>query len=395
MAKKVGLLLNAVPTAGGTFQYTLTMLDAVAALPRDEFTPLIAYFSDAWEPVIASYGLPSIAIKTDSFSGTFGRALGKGWRMLDLPVGVWRKISPWIHPVARGILEQKCDLWIFPTEESWTFEIPVPAIGVIHDLMHRYEGSFPEVSANGEYRRRELSYRKICKWSKGVLVDSEIGKKQVIESYQLDPAKIFPLPFIAPPYLKKIGTPPDFESRYQLPKKYFFYPSQLWEHKNHKNLIRALHQLTSRIPDMQLVFAGSKKNAYESIRTLVSELNVGSRVHFLGYVPDEDMAEIYRRARAMIMPTFLGPTNIPPLEAFALGCPVATSRIYGLPEQAGDAALLFNPHSIDEMADAMARLWSDDSLCKDLAEKGLKRTQLWGQPQFNARLTEIIRTIFK
>ena len=90
------------------------------------------------------------------------------------------------------------------------------------------------------------------------------------------------------------------------------------------------------------------------------------------------------------MPSFFGPTNIPQLEAFATGCPVATSRIYGVPEQVGDAALLFDPRSVDEIHDCLLRLWTDDDLCKELAAKGREHAARWGQPQFRERLREII-----
>jgi glycosyltransferase involved in cell wall biosynthesis len=90
------------------------------------------------------------------------------------------------------------------------------------------------------------------------------------------------------------------------------------------------------------------------------------------------------------MPTFFGPTNIPPLEAFELGCPVATSRIYGVPEQLGDAALLFDPHSIEEIHDCLVRLWMDNSLCDDLAQRGRERARKWGPEQFAARFRDIV-----
>ena len=90
------------------------------------------------------------------------------------------------------------------------------------------------------------------------------------------------------------------------------------------------------------------------------------------------------------MPTYYGPTNIPPLEAFSVGCPVAISGIYGMPEQVGDAALLFNPDSVDEIASSIRRLWTDDKLCAELSEKGSKKAAQWGQKQFNERLRGII-----
>ena len=90
------------------------------------------------------------------------------------------------------------------------------------------------------------------------------------------------------------------------------------------------------------------------------------------------------------MPTLFGPTNIPQLEAFELGCPVATSNIYGIPEQVGDAALLFNPESVDEIAGCIEKLWEDDKLCTELIEKGEKRAAKWGQKEFTEILLEYI-----
>ena len=90
------------------------------------------------------------------------------------------------------------------------------------------------------------------------------------------------------------------------------------------------------------------------------------------------------------MPTFFGPTNIPPLEAFACGCPVAVSNIYGMPEQVGDAGLLFNPRSDVEIADTIYKLWTDNDIIKNLINMGHQKNKEWGQTQFNQRLLEII-----
>ena len=120
------------------------------------------------------------------------------------------------------------------------------------------------------------------------------------------------------------------------------------------------------------------------------ELESKDNVVFLGYVPDEHMFELYRRARALIMPSFFGPTNIPQLEAFVAGCPVGASKVYGVPDQVGDAALLFDPKSSDEIAEAMERLWTDDALCNCLIEKGKERASEWGPIQFSQRLKEIV-----
>jgi len=178
-----------------------------------------------------------------------------------------------------------------------------------------------------------------------------------------------------------------------LPKKFFFYPAQFWTHKNHLRLIEAVARLLPEMPDIHLVLCGSKKNAFDAVSRRIHDFGIWNQVTVIDFIPDEDLPAIYRRARALVMPTFFGPTNIPPLEAFEYGCPVAISNIYGIPEQVQGAALLFDPRSVDELVDCMRRLWRDDSLCERLRGDGLKRAAKWGPAQFNARFLEIIREV--
>lgn len=387
--KKIGLFLESEPFGGGMFQYNQALLYAVSTLPKDKFSVVIVYTSESWLKLLNAYDLKTVFVD----KGFWGRALAYIWRILGFPTALWRLGCPYFHPLAKSLLSEKCDLWIFPSQDAASYQIPVPALASIHDLMHRYERRFPEVSAKGEYRRRELHYKNICKWTRGVLVDSEVGKHHVMESYGLSAERIHVLPYIAPAYMYSYQTPTDFGSRYPLPKKFIFYPAQFWEHKNHKNLIKAAGRLKQDIPDLKLVLVGSKKNGYESALRLVQKLNLIEDVIFLGYVPDDDMPELYRRARALVMPTFFGPTNIPPLEAFVVGCPVAISGIYGIPEQVGDAALLFDPESVDEIAESIKRLWTDDELCAELAKKGRHKAATWGLEQFNNHFREIIEQV--
>ena len=387
--KKIGLFLGASHSYGGTFQYSQALLGSVSTLPKDKFSVVVVYTVEAWVKHLEAYDVKKVPVR----KGFWGRAFCFGLLVLGMPVSVWRQICRHVHPVALTLLEEQCDLWIFPCSDGWSYLVPVPALVTIHDLMHRYEPRFPEVSEKGERRRREREFSNICKWAKGILVDSEVGRRQVMESYGLDASRIHVLPYIPPKYIYSHDASEDFDSLCTLPKKYIFYPAQFWEHKNHERLIRAVGRLKREIPDLKLVLSGSKKNAYDSIRNLVRDLNLTDDIFFLGYVPDRDMLELYRRARALVIPTFFGPTNIPPLEAFIVGCPVAVSGIYGMPEQVGDAALLFDPKSVAEIAECIRKLWTDDELCTVLAAKGRQKAALWGEKQFNEKLRNVIERI--
>lgn len=386
--KKIGIFLSGQPETGGGFQYNLAVLHAIASFPKDEYKVVVAYVTPGWLKYIGAYTLNSIRLSPLVF------AIRRFWLLFHLPHSQGEMIAKFLWPmVARKLIKEKCDLWIFPCRDELSFQAKIPAITTIHDLMHRYERRFPEVSANGEYERRERHYSKICMFSKAVLVDSEVGKKQVHESYGMPLERIYVLPFVSHPYILKVKDLKEFDSKYNLPKKFIFYPAQFWMHKNHSRLIKAIYILKNEFPDIYLVLVGSKKNGYRKARSLVKKYILEENVKFLGFVPSEDIPSFYRRARAMIMPTFFGPTNIPPLEAFKFGCPTATSNVYGMPDQVGDAALLFDPESVKQIADNIRLLWTDDALCKKLIRNGKKRSKEWGLPQFKKRLIEIIEQI--
>lgn len=389
--KRIGLFLNSPPHDGGTYQYNQVILEAITALDKNKYKIIVVYTNDLWERYLAQYDNICAVFICKTY---YSRKMWYLARKIGLSIDLWRRYGAYIDPFANKIIKLQCDLWIFPSQDSFSYLLPVPALSTIHDLMHRYE-KFPEVLDNGEFEHRELHYYNMCKWVKGILVDSEIGRQQVAQCYDKNLDNVFVLPFIAPKYIYDYNNSNDSEivEKYNLPNKYIFYPAQFWKHKNHENLIKSIHKVKSQISDIQLVLVGSKKNGYESAQDLVKSLNLESNIHFLGYVPDNDMPVLYSKARAMIMPTFFGPTNIPPLEGFASGCPVAISNRYGMPEQVKDAALLFNPDSIEEISEIIIRLWTDDSLCFELIQRGFARDKEWGQPEFNKRLEEIIETI--
>jgi glycosyltransferase involved in cell wall biosynthesis len=385
--KRVGVVLTASP-GGGSYQYSHTILEAVLALPRDEYRIVAACLDPLWLDELDE-GVSRIRL-TDS---KWNRGLNRAWHLSHLPISAWRKSAALLDSNIRALRAARCDLWVCPNHDRYSFRSGLPTLGTVHDLMHRYEPSFPEVTENGEFERREFHFRETCRWSKGVLVDSEVGKRQLRESYAIPEERVFVLPYIAPRYIRESSTADDssLDSRYNLPPKFFFYPAQFYRHKNHLALVEAVALMKPAHPDVRLVLVGTKeRNGYDDVRSLVAAKGLAGNVLFMGYVPDSDMPGFYRRARALVMPTFFGPTNIPQLEAFALGCPVATSRIYGIPEQLGDAALLFDPKSVEEIHECLVRLWKDDSLCADLAEKGRKRSRAWGPERFVARFADII-----
>ncbi|MGO8026485.1 glycosyltransferase family 4 protein [Rhizobium leguminosarum] len=382
--KRIGFYLGVGRHAGGMFQYAQSLVQALSSIDGTDVEVIVAYGDEAWRSELNASPLKAVPLQRWKRGETLAKLF------MVLPGSVARVVARWVNPLVREMASLQCDLWIFPAQDALTWQIKEPSIATIHDLMHRYERSFPEAGSWLRFQLRESRFRHLANQSAAVLVDSETGRRHVMESYGTPEDHIYPLPYIAPNYLTDSVEAPAFAERYRLPEKFYFYPAQFWPHKNHLRLIQALAAARRTHPDMELVLAGNTKREYAAVKAMASELGLSQAVHFVGYVPDSDLAGFYRRARGLVMPTFFGPTNIPPLEAMVCGCPVLISDKYGMREQCGDAALYFSPQSVEEIQGAMSRLWEDEDLRSSLIKKGLERASLWKQEDFDHRLREIL-----
>lgn len=384
--KRIGLFLGVKPHAGGMFQYAQSLLDALDRLPEEDYQIDVAYIGADWARVLNGYRFKKREVRL----GKLGLLMADVSMAARIPVILVRAYSIIFNPIAWSLRRRRCSFWIFPAQDAVTFQLPVAAVGTVHDLMHRYEPHFPEVVRGRRYLIREHRFRNIAKWAIGILVDSEMGKRHVMESYQTPAGKIFPLPYVPPKIASAIDAGHWSENTSRLPEKFFFYPAQFWKHKNHETLLKAAAAIKARHPDIHLVFTGSRNHEFGNIKKLVDELSLSQNVTFSDYVSSEDLVVFYRRARAMVMPTFFGPTNIPPLEAIMNRCPVAVSGIYGMPEQLGEAALYFDPKSVSSLSEVLERLWVDEALCQSLKDKGEQRLLLWNEDKFAERLRAIV-----
>ena len=390
--KKIGLYLGVKPHSGGMFQYSQSILEALSEL-NDLYDVVIVYDKrdKNWRPILSRFKLSGITLD----NANFWRLIIEAFTVFRVPAKIARYLGKRFNPLLREILAINCDLWIFPSQDSLTYQVAMPTIGTIHDLMHRYESDFPEVGGFFRRKAREHRLKNIAKFCSGILVDSNVGKTHVLESYGTSEHNIHVLPYVYPGYLTDTFERLDFDSYYQLPAKFLFYPAQFWEHKNHFRLLEAIKLVSKRIPDVKIVFSGGVQYGFKKIKEKINSLGLNSIVMIIGHIPDSEMSGFYRRARALVMPTFFGPTNIPPLEAMLIGCPVLVSGIYGMKEQCRDAAIYFDPKSVDDIATAILRIWSDDQLAKKLKSIGFDVSALNNQKIFNQTLSKIININLK
>lgn len=381
--RKIGIYLERHPDSGGAYQYCLAMLKSLSELPADKYEITAYVMYHEWERVTEPLGIRTVYAQKNACEKVLYHLCEK-----LLKVETCRKICPKIHPFGRAMKKDGIEYCIYPCADKISFMMNVPAIVTVFDLMHRYLTDFPEISAEDIYQSRERSYTNIAKYASLILTDSVVGSQQMEECYgalMQDTSIIRELPFIAPDYVYDKAAKKQKENITQF-EKYIFYPAQFWKHKNHENLLKAIALLKERDIQVNLVCSGTSKNGYDDTLMRIRELGLEWQVQILGYVENDEIVALYQNSRALVMPTYGGPTNIPQLEAFELGCPVATSRIFGIPDQVGNAALLFNPADVDEIADCIERLWKDDALCKNLITKGKKKSAEWGQKQFKEKL---------
>jgi glycosyltransferase involved in cell wall biosynthesis len=254
----------------------------------------------------------------------------------------------------------------------------LPYIITVWDLEHRVLPYFPEIDRECKWDLLEQHYATKLRRASFVITNTKAGKAQIEMFYQVPTERIKILPFPVPNFVSSAipSTRNNIFAKYNLSDKYLFYPAQFWPLKNHVNLLLAVQSLKHKYDlNFPVVFCGSDKGNKVYVSRMVAELDLSNQIKFLGFVPQEDLCSLYRNAFALTYVTFNGPGSLPPLEAFALGCPVIASK--NLSEQLGNAALLVNPKQPEEIASAIKLLWEDHSLRQCLVERGFARASKW------------------
>jgi glycosyltransferase involved in cell wall biosynthesis len=251
------------------------------------------------------------------------------------------------------------------------FLTQIPTIYNPHDLQHLH---LPQFFTPRETATREARFRPLMAQAALVVVTSSWGRRDVIDHYDVAPDRVKVVPWA--PILGEYPEPtPDdlvrVRDSYALPDRFILYPAQTWPHKNHRALLEALALLRDREGlDVTLVAPGYQTADFQALQRRTTELGLTDQVRWLGFVSTLDLRALYRLARAVVIPTRFEAASGPLWEAFQAGTAAACSNVTSLPDQAGDAALVFDPDRIDQIADAVRALWTDDALRTTLIQRG-------------------------
>lgn len=277
-------------------------------------------------------------------------------------------------PFSDGFYESLgCDVIHFPYQDY--VRCCVPTVYNPHDLQHLH---YPNFFTAEEFERREIIYPQACRASKIVVAASQFVKRDIIEKYKIAAEKIEVVPWSPAEFETKNFTSDEANlllEKYELPPRPFMlYPAMTWEHKNHLRLIETIYLLRERENlKINLVCTGQKNAFYPQIEKRLRELNLENQIRFTGIVEHSELSVFYRLAQFVIVPTLFEAMSAPLFEAWQNGAPVACSSVTSLPEQAADAAFLFDPFSVEEIAAAIKKMSSDENFRIELRERGFRR----------------------
>ena len=282
-----------------------------------------------------------------------------------------------VNPFDKFLFKYDIDLIYFITPSGYAlYTDEYNYIFTVWDLCHRDFMEFPEVRENRAFESREKTYQHALTKAVAVIVDSELGKQNVIKRYRVDPERVEILPFSPAPQTRLDDDAYnanfiDIKQKYQIDGVYIYYPAQFWAHKNHVYILEAIALLKEKHGiELNAVFSGADKGNLNHVLVVAESLGIKHLVKYVGFVPNKEISYLYKQSLALVMPTYFGPTNLPPLEAFQLGVPVIYSDLPGLREQVGDAALLVDLSDAQSLVNQLLSLLHQREVRKNLIEKG-------------------------
>lgn len=252
----------------------------------------------------------------------------------------------------------------------------LPLVVTVHDVAVL---RFPRLFRpwHGAYARAVLP--RLARRARQVIAVSQATKRDVVELLGVPAGRVTVVPNGVHPAMSLVPADSSrahaVRERYRLPERFVLTVGAIEPRKNLARLLAAVEHLRTRpeASDLVLVHAGPEGWLADGVRRAGLGTVPDGPVRFIGRVPSEDLAVLYRLARCCAYPSLWEGFGLPVVEAMACGCPVLTSSVSALPEVAGDAAVLVDPTSTEEIADGLARLWTEDELCASLARRGRER----------------------
>jgi glycosyltransferase involved in cell wall biosynthesis len=394
---RIALFLECLPNSGGGFQQALTTVESLArrSVTKHEFLVFTPF--EETRQLLLKEGIEAICYSRrvvrlmDRWSATtVGNAVLRRLRRLGL-----RRLGRHLDAL---LDDHGVDLVLLTGIGEGALRIgDHPFIVTVWDLDHRDHPEFPDAYADRGFERRERLLGITLTRALAVITNSRSYSHQISSLYHVAPDRIIELPFLPCLAVRRhaagggLATAEGVCRKYDLPNHYIFYPAYFSYHKNHLYLLEALVELERRhgIVLHAVFCGGGDAGDQTNVERQVQALGLTTRVHFLGLVPDEDIPALYEGALALVMPAYFASTNLPPLEAVTLGCPVIYSDLPGCREQMGDAALYCDLADATNLAEQLAALIQDVALVDRLRSAGCRLAAQIAKIDYGERLAPV------
>ena len=264
-------------------------------------------------------------------------------------------------------------IFLFTSYKSFLLK-KIKYTSTVLDVCHR---DFPEFEEVGNFKTfffREYLNKKTLPLSSLIITESEDLKEKIADLYQLDLNKIIAIPNLPSKLISgnKNFSISNIKKKYNIKNDFYFYPAQFWRHKNHIVILKCVEKLKKQGTNLYFIFCGRDKGYLKFIKNKISEYKINENIKILDYVTDQELLELYKLSKALVMPTYFGPTNIPPVEAWDLSVPVVYSSY--LKNHGKNAALYFNPDSSDNLVKVLFDLESFN-VRQEIIQNGKKRIE--------------------
>jgi len=384
---KLAVFLEQDFFSGGGYQQMLNTVSLIAKLPSEVCDPVFITVQKKSIERLQKYNIDAVRMPISLMKKIKIKLQNYSLKFKPQNYIINKKISKLTHKFVDGkrfnLLLKKLDIDLvyFPASSLYALGLDqFNYIFTVLDLCHLDYPEFPEIRKNREFEKREFLFKSALPKAVAVVVDSELGKKKVARRYHADEERIFAIPFSQAPETNLTEEQYknnfiDIKKKYNLKTDYVFYPAQFWAHKNHVYLLHGLLEFEKRYGyRLGAIFSGGDRGGNQKfVKRIAEELKIADRVIFAGFVANEEIPYLYRQSVALVMPTYFGPTNLPPLEAFKLGVPVCYSDLPGLRDQVGDAAMLMDLNDPGSLANNLNDLLTHPEVRKTLIEKGFQR----------------------
>jgi len=304
----------------------------------------------------------------------------------------------------KTILDKACEKFnidiILFLDNNHNIHTNYPYITIVYDVDHINYPFFPEFSKNYKWYKRENGLRNHLRKASAIISGTDIGILEIQNYYGIPKNKIFKLPHpsinISDDELKLAIKNYSLQEMGLSKEDYIIYPAQFWAHKNHYALIALGVLLKKKYANkIKIVLTGSDKGNFKYINKLIEKNNLQEIFIIKGFIEKELLIYLYKNALALTYVSYGGPENLPPLEAFSLGCPVIALKNEGSKEQLGDAAILIDPNETEVFLSMIEKIKNDKKFREDLILRGLKKSNNWKISDFVNAANNLLLTYEK